>query len=62
VAHRLSGSRPDMKVIFMSGYTEGEFGPGSAGPLEETILLQKPFQLSVLAAKIREVLHARTQR
>src|SRR5579862_247103 len=55
VARRLSASRPDMKVIFMSGYTEGEFGavPGEdRGP--ETTLLQKPFELDSLALKIRE--------
>jgi CheY-like chemotaxis protein len=55
VARRLSASRPDMKVIFMSGYTEGGFeaadGQGT-GPT--TILLQKPFELNSLASKIRE--------
>jgi hypothetical protein len=52
-----------MKVIFMSGYTEGGFGaaPGEErGP--ETALLQKPFQLDSLALKIREVLGARNRR
>jgi len=63
VARTLSTSRPNMKVIFMSGYTEGEFGDASgetAGP--ETTLLQKPFQLGSLAVKIREVLEAGTRR
>ena len=63
VARRLSSSRPDMKVIFMSGYTEGEFGavPGEElGP--HTTLLQKPFELDLLAGKIREVLAARSRR
>lgn len=63
VARRLSASRPDMRVIFMSGYTEGEFG---AAPTEEdggpgTMLLQKPFELDSLALKIREVLEARSR-
>ena len=63
VARRLSTSRPDMKVIYMSGYTEGEFGavPGEnlgAG----TTLLQKPFELDSLALKIREVLQAKSRR
>jgi PAS domain S-box-containing protein len=63
VASRLSRSRPDMKVIYMSGYTEGEFGaiPGeNLGP--GTTLLQKPFELDSLALKIREVLEARSRR
>ena len=59
VARRISASRPDMRVIFMSGYTEGEFGPDEDhGP--ETIL-QKPFELDSLALKIREVLKARSR-
>jgi len=63
VARRLSASRPDMKVIYMSGYTEGEFGavPGEKlGP--GTTLLQKPFELDSLALKIREVLQTRSRR
>ncbi len=63
VARRLLKSRPNMKVIFMSGYTEGEFGEvpeDEVGP--ETALLQKPFKLDSLALKIREVLGARSRR
>jgi PAS domain S-box-containing protein len=63
VARKLSGSRPEMKIIFMSGYTEGGFGsdPGEElGP--EQVLLQKPFQLDFLARKIREVLETRSRR
>ena len=63
VARRLSASRPAMKVIFMSGYTEGEFGaaPGeNRGP--GTTLLQKPFELDALAGKLRDVLEARSRR
>jgi two-component system, cell cycle sensor histidine kinase and response regulator CckA len=62
VARRLSATRPGMKVIFMSGYTEGEFGAGSGedcGP--GATLLQKPFELDALARKLREVLEARSR-
>lgn len=62
VARRLSATRPGMKVIFMSGYTEGEFGAGSGedcGP--GATLLQKPFELDSLAGKLREVLEARSR-
>ena len=62
VAHLLSLSRPGMKVIFMSGYTEGEFG-GALGEVGAgTTILQKPFELDALAVKIREVLEARSRR
>src|SRR6202040_2299754 len=50
VARRLAATRPEMTVIFMSGYTEGEFGavpPENRGP--GTSLLQKPFELNSLA-------------
>jgi hypothetical protein len=52
-----------MRVIFMSGYTEGEFGAASGEEQgAETTLLQKPFELDSLALKIREVLKARSRR
>ncbi len=62
VARRLVASRAGMKVIFMSGYTEGEFGaaPGETyGP--GITLLQKPFELDSLAGKLHEVLEARSR-
>jgi len=63
VARKLSSSRPDMKVIFMSGYTEGEVGSVSSGDLSPgATLLQKPFELDSLALKIRQVLEARSRR
>ena len=62
VARKLSATRPYMKVIFMSGYTEGEFGSAGDKFNPEFPILQKPFELGVLAAKIREVLEARTRR
>ncbi len=63
VARRLSASRPQMQVIFMSGYTEGEFASGLAeNGASEATLLQKPFQLNSLALKIREVFSARSRR
>src|SRR5437879_1802067 len=51
----LKPSRPNMKVIFMSGYTDkaiihhGELAPGTA-------FLQKPFTPDALALKVRGVL------
>jgi PAS domain S-box-containing protein len=55
LAHRLSLLRPETKVLFMSGYTENAIGHN--GMLEEgIILLQKPFTLPALKAKVREKL------
>ncbi len=61
VARRLRVSRPYMKVIFMSGYTEGEFGTSTERLGPDFPILQKPFELDALAVKIREVLEARTR-
>jgi CheY-like chemotaxis protein len=63
VARRISESRPQIKVIFMSGYTEGEVIPeGQISWDGKAALLQKPFELDLLAVKIREVLEAETRR
>jgi two-component system, cell cycle sensor histidine kinase and response regulator CckA len=56
VSH-LAGRRPEMKILYMSGYTEeaiathGVFDPGAA-------FLEKPFPPDALARKVREVLDA----
>jgi two-component system cell cycle sensor histidine kinase/response regulator CckA len=44
---------PDLKVIFMSGYTEDKIGEQDA---EHIHFLPKPFTLKQLAAKVKEVL------
>ena len=62
VARLLSLSRPGMKVIFMSGYTEGEFGGGLGEVGAGTTILQKPFELDAIAVNIREDLEARSRR
>jgi two-component system cell cycle sensor histidine kinase/response regulator CckA len=55
LAQRLAPLRPDMKVLFISGYTDqgaarhGTIHPGAA-------YLEKPFSLDALARKVREVL------
>ena len=47
--------RPETKVLYMSGYTENAIGHN--GTLDAGItLLQKPFTLPALKAKVREVL------
>jgi len=55
LAQRVSEIRPNMKVLYMSGYTENAIGHN--GTLDAGItLLQKPFTLHALKAKVREVL------
>ena len=56
LAEKLSSLRPQTKVLYISGYTDGsivengELGPGSA-------FLEKPFSSQVLVRKVREVLN-----
>ena len=60
LSERLTSLRPEMKVLYMSGYTDntvvqhGVLDPGLA-------FLQKPFARGVLAHKVREVLDAPQQ-
>ncbi len=55
LANQLSPTRPEMRVLYMSGYTENHIGHN--GTLDQGItLLQKPFTLPALKAKVREVL------
>jgi CheY-like chemotaxis protein len=57
LAQRVSEMRPNVKVLYMSGYTENVIGHN--GTLDAGIrLLQKPFNLRDLKDKVREVLDA----
>jgi len=54
LAEKLLHVRPEMKVIYISGYADA-LAPG--GVLKPgTVLLNKPFTVKVLSAKVREVL------
>jgi two-component system cell cycle sensor histidine kinase/response regulator CckA len=57
LAERLVDERPDMKVLFVSGYAENTVL--RHGKIDVTTrFLQKPFSLKMLAGKVREILEA----
>ena len=58
LAENLMRSRPEMKVIYISGYANASLAPD--GILKPgTILVHKPFTMKILSAKLREVLEDR---
>ncbi|MGE4403029.1 MAG: PAS domain S-box protein [Desulfobulbus sp.] len=58
LAQELLRIRPEMRVLYMSGYTADTIG--QHGVLHQEIhFLQKPFDLKTLSTKIREVLDAK---
>jgi two-component system cell cycle sensor histidine kinase/response regulator CckA len=60
LANRLTELRPEVKVLYMSGYTDSAIV--HQGILDEGAnFIQKPFSTDVLAIKIREILDARTR-
>ena len=61
LAERLSVLRPEMKVLFVSGYAEGAFSTPDAA-ISESQFLAKPFTPEGLLRKVREVLDSATGR
>ena len=53
LAQRIRQNSPDLKIIFISGYTEDKLKDYMA---PNTYFLPKPFSLKQLAAKVKEVL------
>ncbi len=59
VAQRIKALRPEIKVLYMSGYTDQAIM--HQGVLQDgAVLLQKPFTLAALASKLREMLAGET--
>ncbi|HEY2461768.1 MAG TPA: response regulator [Candidatus Acidoferrum sp.] len=57
LATKLSESRPDMKVLYVSGYADGIVRDGVHGKLDDTLaFLQKPYTRRALMRKIRDIL------
>jgi signal transduction histidine kinase/CheY-like chemotaxis protein len=54
LAERLKNERPELKVLFMSGYSEhaGE----ESGKISPQAILNKPFSIATLIGRVREVL------
>jgi len=52
LAEQLGGLRPELKVVYMSGYTGQAVGQALLDP--GSIFLQKPFTSGNLARKVRE--------
>ena len=55
LAARLAGKQPDLKVLFISGYTSTTTYLHNLGAKNSTFL-SKPFPPEALARKVREVL------
>jgi DNA-binding NtrC family response regulator len=60
LSRRISGAHPDVRIVFMSGYTEGDkLQPGVRN--SPYPFLQKPFSAENLAIRIREALDRATR-
>ena len=55
LAERLAASHPEMRVLYMSGYTDDAVA-GQGVVAGAVAFLQKPFTAAVLARKVRELL------
>jgi PAS domain S-box-containing protein len=56
VAQRVAATRPDIKILYMSGYAE-EALVGRA-TINGSALIEKPFAIDALASRVREALEA----
>jgi len=56
LAEALTRVRPEMKVVFISGYPATLAPDGTLKP--GTVLVHKPFTMRILSAKLREVLES----
>jgi CheY-like chemotaxis protein len=56
VAEQLRQTRPDIKILFMSGYTDDETILNHGVARSGVAFLQKPFGVAALTYKVRQVL------
>ena len=60
LVEQLSAVRPDLRVLYMSGYSEfNAFGSGTPAP--DSRLLHKPFAVETLLRGVADVLSAQTE-
>jgi CheY-like chemotaxis protein len=57
LVERLRAERPDLRVLFMSGYTERAL-PNNLESSGRTGYLEKPFTVESLMRRLREILDA----
>jgi PAS domain S-box-containing protein len=57
VARTVQTDRPDIPVLFMSGYTAGHLDALRSDDAPDLPLIQKPFSRHVLAHRLHEILH-----
>ena len=60
LSERLRSTRPDMKVLYMSGYTENIIMQKGLLP-EDIHYIQKPFSFKALARKVRETIQKQSE-
>ena len=56
VAKRIAGTRPEIKILYMSGYAEEALVGQPA--FAANALIEKPFAVDALALRVREVLES----
>ena len=57
VAARVSATRPEIQVLYMSGYADGALLGDAA--TDESALIEKPFAVDALARRVRDALESR---
>ncbi|MCH7766753.1 MAG: PAS domain S-box protein [Acidobacteria bacterium] len=60
LAQQMASVRPEMKVLYVSGYTDDALGQYGV-PTQDSFFLQKPFSLDTLARKMRTLLEGNTK-
>lgn len=56
LARKAAKLRPEMRVLFMSGYADDKLGESSLAGLQAQAFIQKPFGTNALIDKLREVM------
>jgi DNA-binding response OmpR family regulator len=58
LAARLRALEPQTKILFMSGFTDGQLDQAKVAALGGVELIEKPFRAAALVARIRALLDA----